>query len=100
MDERCQIVDGPSIEGNAVVLRLIVRDPEVSDGGPVFVCKLKSFTNITVEEFPAGQTPPAEADLRAHAATAAKKYMEENVGELENLFGEIERRQALSEPSQ
>jgi hypothetical protein len=95
MDEHCEIVDGPSIEGNAVVLRLIVRDPEVLAGGPVFVCKLKSFTDIAVELFPEGQTPPAEADLRADAAKAAKKYMEENVGEIENLFGELERRQAI-----
>jgi hypothetical protein len=79
---------------------MIVRDPEVSDSGPVFVCKLKSFTDISVEEFPEGQTPPAEADLRARAATAAKKYIEENVGEIEHLFDEIERRRAAAETSQ
>jgi hypothetical protein len=92
-NQHCSIVDGPSIEDNAVVFRMIVRDPEVAGSGPVFVCKLKSFTDISVEEFPEGQTPPAEADLRAHAATAAKKYLEEHVGEMEHLFAELERRQ-------
>jgi hypothetical protein len=100
MNEHCSIVDGPGIEGDAVVLRVIVRDPAMLNGGPVFVCKLRSFTEITVEQFPQGQTPPADADLRADAAKAAKKYMEENIGDIEHLFAELERRQAAAEPSE
>jgi len=97
MNDHCSIVDGPSIEDNAVVLRVIVRDPEGLDGGPVFVCRLKSFTDLTVELFPEGQTPIAEADFRADAAKAAKKYLAENLGTIEHLFAELERRQAAGE---
>jgi hypothetical protein len=98
MNHSYSIVDGPKIEGETVVLRVVVEHPEAEDSGPVFVCRLNNFDDMTVETYPKGQTPQAEGEYRAEAAQAAHTYIAENMGELEALFEELGRRQVASAP--
>ncbi|HTM43976.1 MAG TPA: hypothetical protein VL137_03420 [Polyangiaceae bacterium] len=92
MSHRSAVVDGPSIEDDAVVLRVVVEHPEAEDSGVVFVCRVRSFDDMTVEAFPLGQTPTLEGDYRAEAARTAQSFIDDNVDEFERLFEELGRR--------
>jgi hypothetical protein len=91
---RCSIVDEPVIEGDAVVVRVIVTDPNVEDSGRVFVCRLTGFDEMTVEAFPRDRTPHEGGEYRAEAAEFAKEYAEKNLDRFEELFEELARRGA------
>jgi hypothetical protein len=86
------IVDGPKIEDDTVVLRVVVEHPELEDSGAVFVCRYRDFADLSVEAFPVGQTPQAEAEYRAEAVRAAQVYVDAHLGEMEELFEELARR--------
>jgi hypothetical protein len=86
------VVDGPSIEDDAVVLRVVVEHPEDEDSGVVFVCRIRSFDDMTVEPFPLGPTPILEGQYRAEAARTAQLFINDNVDDFERLFEELGRR--------
>lgn len=90
--DRCSIVDEPVIEDDAVVVRVILQDPAAEDSGRVIICRMTRFDEMTVETFPAGQTPHEEGEHRAEAAEFAKAYANENLDRFEELFEELARR--------
>lgn len=90
------VVDGPRIEEDAVVLSIVIEHPESKESGPVFVCRMHNFDDMTVELFPKGQTPHADAEFRAEAIEAARRHLADNSSEFEQLFEELARRTATS----
>ena len=85
------IVDEPEIDGDAVIVGVIVEDPDLPDQGGVFVCRLTSYDDVAVETFPRGQTPPSEGESRVEAATAARAYATENRDLFDGLFANLPR---------
>ena len=92
MPHRCSVVDGPKIEDDAVVLRVVVQHAEVEDSGAIFVCRLKNFSDMTVEAFPPEQTQQTDGEYRAEAARGAQAFVDSNVDEFERFFEELTRR--------
>jgi hypothetical protein len=91
---RCSIVDEPTIEEGAVVVRVIVTDPAVENTGRVFVCRMTGFDAMTVEAFPRATTAHEGGEYRADAAAFAKQHAEANLDRFEELFEELARRRA------
>jgi hypothetical protein len=55
---------------------------------------MHSFDDMTVELFPKGQTPHADAEFRAEAIEAARRHLADNSSQFEELFEELARRDA------
>ena len=83
------IVGEPQIEGDVVVLRVAVEDSAESDSGGVFLCRMKDYGTISVESFPAGQTPSSSGADRVDAAAAAMRYALDNQNRFDALFAEL-----------
>ena len=83
----------PAIEDDAVVLRVVVIDPQIEDSGRVFVCRMKAFDDLVIEAFPRESTIQEEGEYRANAAEFAREYAEANLDTFERLFEEVARRQ-------
>ena len=86
------IVGEPEVEGDVVVLRVVVEDPAETDSGGVFLCRMKDYGTISVESFPVGQTPSSRGEDRVDAAAAAMRYALENRNRFDALFAEISAR--------
>lgn len=92
----CTILDEPVIEDDAVVVRVLHRDPSQEDVGRVFICRMASFDELTIDTLPEGLAPHVEGEYRAEAAQAAQAYAAENLSTFEELFEELARREAHS----
>jgi hypothetical protein len=86
------VVGEPEIEGDVVVLRVAVEDAAETDSGGVFLCRMKDYGTISVESFPAGQTPSSRGEDRVDAAAAAMRFALENRNRFDELFAEISAR--------
>jgi hypothetical protein len=80
------IVGEPELENGTVVLRVSVEDPAEPTAGGVFVCRLTDYASVSVETFPAGQTPSSSGEDRVEAAAAAMRYALENQSQFDALF--------------
>jgi hypothetical protein len=87
--ENAVVESEPEIEDDAVVLRIVVEDPDGEDSGGVFVCRLRGFGSVTVERFPRDQSPVADGRLRAIAAITAMRHAVENHDAFESLFAAL-----------
>ena len=83
------VVGEPEIEGDVVVLRVIVEDTGDSNSGGVFLCRMKDYGSISVETFPVGQTPSSQGEDRVDAAAAAMRYALDNQNRFDSLFAQL-----------
>jgi hypothetical protein len=90
--DTCSIVGEPGIEDGAVVVRVLLQDPSAENSGRVIICRMTGFDAMSVETFPAGQTPHEEGEHRAEAAEFARRYAETHLALFEGLFEELARR--------
>lgn len=88
----CSIVDEPKIEEGAIVVRVILEDPAAEDSGRVFVCRMTSFDDMTIETFPKGNAPGASGDERAEVAEFVRDYTGERLDYFSRLFEELAHR--------
>ena len=83
------VVDEPEFDGQAVILRVVVEDPDVGEEGGVFVCRMTGYDDVAVESFPLGNTPSSDAESRVDAAAAARRYALENREQFDALFASL-----------
>jgi hypothetical protein len=88
---RAFVVDEPTVEDGAVVLRVAVEDPDREDDpGGVFVCRMTAPDEITVETFPVGSTPSSDGESRAEAVEAALAWTRDNKERFSELLAQIQ----------
>ncbi|HEX7672435.1 MAG TPA: hypothetical protein VF395_22730 [Polyangiaceae bacterium] len=83
------IASEPEIDAGAVVLRVVVENPDEGETGSIFVCRMRGFDEITVEAFPEGLAAAASGESRAAAAEAVNLYASENREKLEGMFAAL-----------
>ena len=79
----------PEIDGDAVVLRVVVEVPELEDTGGIFLCRMKGFGDTSVERLFRDLAPSADGRLRSLAAMAALEYAASHHDQFESLFARL-----------